>query len=190
MDHEDDLIYIDRVVKGDASSYSYLVDRYQSRAYTLALRIVKNEEDAEEVSQDAFVKAFRSLAKFKKEASFSSWLYRIVYNTALSRIRKKQVYTTSIDSEEQNMSVDDTNHSFYQLVSEDRSRFVKYALGKLSEEDATLIDLFYSHEKNADEIGQIMGLSHSNVRVKLLRSRKKLHGILSRALKKEIREIL
>lgn len=190
MDDEDDLVYIERVIEGETSCFANLVNKYQSRAYTLALRIVKNEEDAEEVSQDAFVKAFRSLSKFKREASFSSWLYRIVYNTALSSIRKKRIETTSLDIEDQKLSVDDTNHSFRELVREDRKKYLKHALDKLSGEEATLIDLFYSHEKNADEIGEIMSLSHGNVRVKLLRARKKLHETLSKLLSKEIRELI
>lgn len=190
MDHEDDLLYIDKVIGGDTSSFAKLVDKYQDKAYALALGIVKNDEDAEEVAQDAFVKAFRSLKKFKREAAFSSWLYRIVYNTALSRIRKKSIATTTLDVEDQGSSIDETNHSFYQLVSQDRKRYLKYALNTLPEEDVTLINLFYSEEKNADEIGDIMSMSHSNVRVKLLRARRKLHEILSRVLKKEIQEIL
>lgn len=190
MDDEDDLVYIERVIDGETSCFANLVDKYQSRAYTLALRIVKNEEDAEEVSQDAFVKAFRSLEKFKRESSFSSWLYRIVYNTALSRLRKKRIQTTFLDIEDENVSVDDTHHSFRELVKEDRKRYLKYALDKLSVEEATLIDLFYSHEKNADEIGEIMNISHGNVRVKLLRARKKMHETLSKLLRQEIREII
>lgn len=190
MDHEDDLAYIDKIIKGDSSYFAYLVDRYQHKAYALALGIVKNEEDAEEVSQDAFVKAFRSLEKFKRQASFSSWLYRIVYNTALSRLRKKRLDTTPIDFENQNISVDETSNTFYQLVSEDRIKFLEYALNELSKEENTLINLFYNQEKNAEEIGLIMSLSHGNVRVKLLRARKKLHGVLSNVLKQEIREIL
>lgn len=190
MDNEDDLLYIDKVIDGDTSNFSYLVDKYQSRAYSLALGIVKNEEDAEEVSQDAFVKAFRSLSKFKRQSSFSSWLYRIVYNTALSKIRKKGVKTTNLEEEVENSSISETNQAFDRLVSDDRSRFLKQALNMLPEEDVTLINLFYMHDKNAEEIGVIMSLSHSNVRVKLLRTRKKLHSILSKSLKKEIREIL
>jgi len=190
MDEDDDLEYINRIVGGDTSGFAHLVDKYQSRAYTLALRIVKNEEDAQEVSQDSFVKAFKSLTKFKQEASFSSWLYRIVYNTALSSIRKKRIATTSIDTEDQKISVDDTNHSFRELVREDRKKYLKYALSQLSGEEAMLINLFYTHEKSADEIGEIMNLSHGNVRVKLLRSRKKLHEILSKVLRKEMREII
>ena len=190
MDQEDDLWYIDKVLDGDSSYYSFLVEKYESKAYTLALRIVRNEEDAQEVSQDAFLKAFKSLSKFKREASFSSWLYRIVYNTSLSRIKKKQIKTTELTFESENISIDETQQGFARLVKEDRKRYLQLAMSQLSEEESTMINLFYSDDKNADEIGEIMSLSHGNVRVKLLRTRKKLLTILSQALNKEIREIL
>ena len=190
MDQEDDLWYIDKVLDGDSSYYSFLVEKYESKAYTLALRIVRNEEDAQEVSQDAFLKAFKSLSKFKREASFSSWLYRIVYNTSLSRIKKKQIKTTELTFESENISIDETQQGFARLVKEDRKRYLQLAMNQLSEEESTMINLFYSDDKNADEIGEIMSLSHGNVRVKLLRTRKKLLTILSQALNKEIREIL
>ena len=190
MDQEDDLWYIVKVLDGDSSYYSFLVEKYESKAYTLALRIVRNEEDAQEVSQDAFLKAFKSLSKFKREASFSSWLYRIVYNTSLSRIKKKQIKTTELTFESENISIDETQQGFARLVKEDRKRYLQLAMNQLSEEESTMINLFYSDDKNADEIGEIMSLSHGNVRVKLLRTRKKLLTILSQALNKEIREIL
>lgn len=190
MEREDELYHVEKVIAGDLASFSYLVDKYKQRAYTLALRIVRNEQDAEEVSQDAFLKAFRSLNKFKRQSSFSTWLYRIVYNTALSRIRKKRIDTVSLDEEYLELSVDNTSQAYSTLVNEDRKKFLNIAIGELSEEESTLIDLYYNHEKPMDEIGIIMSLSHVNVRVKLLRTRKKLHICLDKLLKTELKDIL
>ncbi len=190
MEREDELYYIEKVIAGDLASFSYLVDKYKQRAYTLALRIVRNEQDAEEVSQDAFLKAFRALKKFKRQSSFSTWMYRIVYNTALSRIRKRRTYTMSLDTEHLEISVDSTTQVYRTLLNEDRKKFLNIAIGKLSEEESTLIDLYYNHEKPMDEIGIIMNLSHVNVRVKLFRARKKLHIYLDKVLKTELKDIL
>ncbi|MEO1054610.1 MAG: sigma-70 family RNA polymerase sigma factor [Bacteroidota bacterium] len=190
MNDQSDLACVDQVVNGDIDAFSTLVDKYRRETYTLALRIVKNEEDAEEVSQDAFVKAFKSIAKFKREAAFSTWLYRIVYNTALSKIKKKQLDSTSIEERHEEISASDTIQSFQQLVKKDQRKYIHHALNRLSEEEATLINLHYINGKAMEEVGKITGLSHSNVRVKIFRARKKLHVYLHNALKEEIRDIL
>ena len=83
VEHQQDKIYINKVLEGDRNAFAYLVDKYKTMVYSLALRLVKDREEAEEISQDAFIKAYQSLASFKGKAKFSSWLYRIVYNTAI-----------------------------------------------------------------------------------------------------------
>lgn len=190
MDRDEELLHIKKVIDGDLASFSYLVEDHKQGAFSLALRIVKNQEDAEEVAQDAFLKAYRSLKNFKRESAFSTWLYRIVYNTALSHLRKKQLPTTVLETEHSEYDLGETNRAFTELVREDQRRYLALALEKLSAEEATMINLYYSKEKGMDEIAEIVGLSHGNVRVKLLRTRKKLHGILSGLLKKEMRDIL
>ena len=97
MSSAKDHIYIEKVLQGDTSSYNYLVNNYKDMVYTLAIKIVRNHEDAEEVAQDSFVKAFQKLNSFKGESKFSTWLYTIVYRTAISKIRKKNIETTDID---------------------------------------------------------------------------------------------
>jgi len=79
---------IARCRQGDTRAYALLVERYRDRAYGLALRVVRSEPDAEEVAQDAFVRAWRSLADFRGDASFGTWLYRIVYNACLDELRR------------------------------------------------------------------------------------------------------
>lgn len=183
-----DNILIEKTTNGDLKAYGKLVDKYKAQAYTLALRIVKNSADAEEVAQDAFMKAYKSLAKFKKEAKFSTWLYRIVYNTACTRASKKRITTTTID-DHVHLNGNYTE-SAHRLMEEDRKKYLRAALNKLQEEEAAMINLYYTHEKDMHEIADIMGMTHVNVRVKLSRVRKKLYTLLQGALKHELKNIL
>src|SRR6201985_177235 len=94
-----DIDLIEQTLAGNQSAYADLVKRHQRYVFTLALRFAKNREDAEEIAQDCFVKAYRALASFNGESKFSTWLYSIVYTTAMTHLRKKRVDTTSIDDE-------------------------------------------------------------------------------------------
>ena len=104
-----DIEIINRILSGDSNAYGELVKKYQNYVFTLALRFTHNREDAEEVAQDIFIKAFRSLADFKGNSKFSTWLYTIVYTTSITFLRKKRLETTSIDDE----------HTFLQLENQD-----------------------------------------------------------------------
>ena len=95
----EDMDIIARVLNGDHQSYSILVERYRNYVFTITLRYVKGREDAEEVSQDVFVKAYRSLADFKGAAKFSTWLYTITTTSCLTFLRKKKVAVHSLDNE-------------------------------------------------------------------------------------------
>lgn len=191
MAQKTDTYYITKIQKGHAASYAFLVERYKLMAYKLAFRVVQNNEDAEEVTQDAFVKAFAALSKFKKEAKFSTWLYRIVYNTAVSKIRKKKVIETTIDDDlisDENIA--ETYHSLQHLKQQEQKKFIQQALTKLSTDESALITLFYLNENSIDEIRQIMSLSIANIKVKLHRARKKLYTELNAMLENELQSIL
>ena len=90
MANIDDQQYIDRVINGDTSAFAVLADQYKVMVFSLALKMLKNREEAEEVTQDSFLKVYKSLAKYKGESKFSTWLYTITYNTCLDRIRKNK----------------------------------------------------------------------------------------------------
>ena len=91
VDNKDDILYyIDQVLGGNINAFTYIVDRHKDKAYNLAFRICCNHEEAEEIAQDSFLKAYRALGSFKRKSSFSTWLYRIVYNTAISYVRVKK----------------------------------------------------------------------------------------------------
>ena len=90
-------IYIQRILNGEKEVFGLLVNTYSQQVFQLIVRIVRNQEDAEELAQDCFMKAFRTLDKFKGECQFSTWLYRIAYNTAISAVRKKKQEFLYID---------------------------------------------------------------------------------------------
>ena len=163
---------ISSVLEGNDDDYRHIVERYKSLLYTIAVRIVKNEEVAEEVAQDAFIKGFQSLKSFTGKSKLSTWLYRIAFNTAISFKRKARIEVTSLtDREFMVSSTEDTAESMY---DEDRKRYVHQALQRLTAVDASVVTLFYLKEMSMEEISEITGLTISAIKVKLFRSRKKL----------------
>ncbi len=191
MSSTKDQFYIDKVLQGNTSSYNYLVNNYKDMVYTIAIKIVRNREDAEEVAQDSFIKAFQKLNSFKGESKFSTWLYTIVYRTAISKIRKKNIETTDIDDfVMENHSVDFSFPQMDLLKAEEQKKYVKHAIDSLPELDALLITLFYLNENTFDEIIEITGLTKTNIKVRLFRARKKLYKELSQILDTELKTIL
>lgn len=191
MRYEEDSFYIDKILSGDVSAFALLIDKHKTMAYNIAYRILKKREDAEEIAQDSFLKAYQSLKEFKRESKFSTWLYRIVYNNSISRIRKKKLDIASYDDEAfEWMEPEETARELEQLHANEQKKYVTAALKKLPEDDATIVSLFYMNENSVDEISEITGLSESNVKVKLFRSRKKLYDELHQLLKAELNEIL
>ncbi len=167
---------IGKVLQGDHAAYAVLVSRYQNYVFTLTNRIVKNREDAEEVAQDVFVKAFRALANFKGTSKFSTWLYTIVYTSSLSFLRKKKPVIISLDHENVFELVTNQNAESSANIAEQKSRsaMVNKAIELLNPDDALVISLFYLAEQNLEEIGKIMGAETNTVKVRLHRARHKL----------------
>jgi len=191
MNTNTDQIYIDKVLQGDTNAFAYLVNRYKNMVFTLALNMVKCREDAEEIAQDSFLKAFQQLHTFKGNSKYSTWLYTIVYRNAISMLRKKKLKTFDINAEIiANYTTDIDFPQLESLKEEDQKKYVKLILESLPETDAFLITLFYLDENSLDEIEEITGLSKSNIKVKLFRLRKRLYKELSLLLNEEIKELL
>jgi len=187
-----DIELIDQTLAGDQSAYADLVKRHQRFVFTLALRFAKTREDAEEIAQDCFIKAYRSLDSFQRQSKFSTWLYSIVYTTAMTALRKKRVETASIDDENTFIQVESQNSSFDVNNAENRSRsfYVNQAISQLLPDDAMIITLFYNGEQSLEEIGQTMGIDPNTVKVKLFRARQRLKEKLERNLKHEVKELI
>ncbi|MFD1314395.1 RNA polymerase sigma factor [Namhaeicola litoreus] len=183
--------YIDKVLAGEKEYFSFLVDLYKNMAFTLALKMVKNREDAEELSQDSFVKAFQKLDTFKGEAKFSTWLYAIVYRNSISFLRKKKLDYTDLKSVTYKIAEEsETSDPHNILKQEEQKVYVQKAIESLPETDAFLITLFYLNESSVEEIQEITGLSNSNVKTKLFRARKKLREALQVLLRHEMKSIV
>ena len=166
--------YIQRVKAGDFKAFSHIVSGYQQMVFTIVCRIVHNREDAEDITQEIFIKVFKSLDSFKEESEFSTWLYRIAYNTALSEIRKRKIVFSSFDDDLSALKDEDINENIEELAVEERIVCLEQALKTLPAEDALLITMFYLDNQSIEEISRISNLTQANVKVKLHRIRKKL----------------
>jgi RNA polymerase sigma-70 factor (ECF subfamily) len=188
--YQSDSFYIEKVRNKETGSYSFLVDKHKDMVFSIALKILKNREDAEELAQDVFVKAYHSLDTFKGEAKFSTWLYRIVYNAAISKTRKKKIETVDLDHFLiDNYSTDEIKEDINRLTYDEQKKIVEKILKDLNPEESVMITLFYFKENSTEEISEIMGITQSNVKVKLHRLRKKLlHGV-QLMLQKQNKEI-
>ncbi|MDB5252841.1 MAG: polymerase sigma factor [Flaviaesturariibacter sp.] len=165
-----------RTLRGDVSAYAVLVKRYQALVFTLVLRYVRHREDAEEVAQDVFVKAFRSLAGFKGESKFSTWLYTIAATTSLTFLRKKRPHVESLDGDGGDALADRLGGglSANRIEQKSRAALVHDAIKLLSPDDARLITLYYQGEQSIDEIATILRIEPNNAKVKLHRARGRL----------------
>jgi len=191
MDKTDDIYYIEAVRKGDVSAFSILVERYQNMVYSLALKLLKNAEDAEEMAQDTFVKAYQKLETYEGKSKFSTWLYSITYNACISELRKRRIHFSSLEdqrfSDQDEMKMYDY---FSETKKEDQERYLNLALGKLPEDDQVLVTLYYYESQSMDEISMITGLGVSNIKVKIHRARKRMYAILHEMLHEEIYSLL
>jgi RNA polymerase sigma factor (sigma-70 family) len=187
MDLKSDIFYIEQVLAGKINAFSYLIDRHKNKAFNLAFRICGNREEAEEIAQDAFLKAFRSLKNFKMKSSFSTWLYRIVYNTAVSLVRNRRKGVLALEDFPADV-IDflSINKNQDEAVDDYRNSLVNFALQKVSEEERGLISLYYYNELETEEISKITGISKSNIKVKLFRARQKMSEIIRKVEKKNV----
>ncbi|MCF0073350.1 sigma-70 family RNA polymerase sigma factor [Dyadobacter sp. CY261] len=175
MKNHDDRIYIEQVKQGNLASYTYLVDKYKNMAFTIAIKILSNTQDAEDAAQESFVKAYMQIGSFEGKSKFSTWLYTIVYRTAVSKLQQHRMVLESIDDElEENYAYEYSPAPLDAMQASERERFVKEAISRLPKIEALVITLFYLNESPIEEIEQITGLSNSNVKVKLFRARKVL----------------
>ncbi len=188
MEKKDDSFYIEKVLGGQANYFSYIVERYQDIVFSIALKVLKNREEAEEMAQESFIKAYKSLKSFKGKAKFSTWLYRITYNTCISETRKKKHHYTSTDDIQISDEAEEMNLDG--IPEENRAKYIQAALQKLPEDEYTLVLLYYFEEQTVEDICKVTGLSASNAKVKLFRARKKLYTILNDMLKDELHTIL
>ena len=182
---------IKKVLAGEQALFAHLVQRYQSYVFTLVLRFTDNREDAEEISQDVFVKAYRSLADFRGDAKFSTWLYTIVRTSCITFLRKKRLETTSLDNERTSMQVESRQSGFTANAIEQKSKhaMVNAAIRMLSPDDSQILTLFYKGEQSLEEIGRVMRLDPNTIKVKLHRARNRLKEKMEKHFSYAVREL-
>ena len=182
---------ISKVLSGDTQAYAVLVNRYQNYVFTLAMRMVKTREDAEEVAQDIFIKAYRALADFRGASKFSTWLYTIVNTTCITFLRKKRLEVHSLDNENVFEAADNQDSGFRANQIEQKSKLamVNQAIGLLGPDDAQVITLFYKAEQSLEEIAQVLGVETNTAKVRLHRARTRLKEKMEKHFAEELKDL-
>ena len=184
----DDSQLVAQVKAGRTAAFRTLVERYQDYVFTICYRVLGNKEDAEEVTQDAFVKAFKGLGNFQGQAKFTTWIYRIAMNTAISRRRKKKVHLETIEDYKQFDQGEISHMAEYKAL--EQKKFLQIALNMLLPDDVSVLTLFYFKELSLEEMSEITGINVSTLKVKLFRARKRLATALNKILNKEVNSLI
>lgn len=191
MKAEIENIVIDKIKEGDYSACNYIVDKYKSFVFNICLRIIRNREDAEEVAQDSFINAFKAIHNFKHESRFSTWLYRIAYNNAVSRTRSKKIFMDDIGEHDMDsIHLASNPDGFENLRKADRRQVLKKAMENLNEEENLLVSLYYFGENSIAEVSDITGMESNYIKVKIHRTRRKLFRNISETMGVKIEDIL
>lgn len=180
MEQKDESYYIKRILDGETEYFSVFLDRYSRPLYALIVQIVGCPEDAEELLQDVFLKAFRHLSSYKGDCRFSTWIYRIAYNAAISATRKRKRELLYIEENTINTVSDEAADSVLASAeSEEQLERLNRAIDQLSGEEKALITLFYYEEKSMEETAEVLKISVANVKVRLHRTRKKIYVLMN-----------
>ena len=186
-DHE----IITRVLDGEHQLYAELVGRHQNFVFTIALKYTPVREDAEEITQDVFVKAYKALKDFRGESKFTTWLYSITNSTAITFLRKKKLDLRSLDDEQVFEVADHQPSGLGANGIEQKSKvaMVGKAIQLLSPDDAKIITLFYKGEQSLEEIGQVLDMESNTVKVKLHRARQRLKEKMEQYFSQDVKDL-
>lgn len=184
-----DSIYINKVLKGDVDAFRYFVTTYKDYAFSLAYSILKNEYQAEEALQEAYIKAFEKLSQFRKDASFKTWLGRIVINTSLKKVGGVKSIV-SADEYQPIINGNDLEFELNQLEKQDLKHYITVVFEKMTSQESLVLDLFYIKEHAIKEIQESTGWSESKTKMLLVRGRNSFYTLLKSTLKKEYKELL
>ncbi len=188
--NEPDHSIIEQIRNGETRKYAVLVDRYKRRGLALALRILRDQEEAEEATQDAFLRAFRGLDGFRGESSFGTWFYRILYNLCISRTRRgrpKNVSIGSLDDDaiEEGILADESADLTLAIEGQDIRDHVLIELDRLPDNYRIALTLFYLQELSYEEIASMMKVPIGTVKTNLHRARSRLKDRVIVALSME-----
>jgi RNA polymerase sigma factor (sigma-70 family) len=181
--------YIKRVTEGDTEAFRFLVEKYQHKAFSVAFSIVRNQVEAEDVVQEAFIRAYRKLAGFRGDASFSTWLLKIVVNEGIKVHRKRKVETQYSESAKE-VNEPEINNSIGKLKDEEQRKFINIAMGNMAVREALVLKLFYIEELSLKQMEEVLDLKADHIKVLLFRARKQFYNNLKNELKHEIKSIV
>lgn len=180
----DEKLQIQKVLKGDNSAFGYFVDTYQDMAITIAYRVCGNMQDAEDIVQDSFVKAFHNLRTFKSESKFSTWFYRIVYNTAITEVRSSSHNVAYLDYEQLDASDMYSDFDTMSRIEENEQKeLLNKALEMMPKDEGVILSLFYLEDNSIKDVATITNLTEANIKVKLHRARKRMFDIMTHLMK-------
>lgn len=170
---------IHRVLRGDAAAFRFLVERYQNMVFTIAYKVIRNREDAEDAAQEVFVKCFRSLGSYDYRSQFSTWLYRVAYNHAIDTYKKKRnKMPVSEVTDRVNARGVTSTHTEEKIDNKMLRSLLKKAIDSLPAEERIIVILYYYDEQPLRVIADIIGIKENYVKIKLYRIRSKLSGLL------------
>lgn len=184
---QEDRILVADAKKGDNKAFAALLKKYRKPVYYMLLKMVKNADDAEDLTQEAFAKAFNSIDKFDSKYAFSTWLFRIATNNCIDFIRKKRVQTVSIDQpvegeDGSNMRFDVKDENLdpnQRMLKKQRKQYLNMAIERLPEKYRTLVELRYFQELSYEEVAKELQIPLGTVKAQLFRARE----LLSQELK-------
>ena len=188
----DEIYYIRQVLSGNQSAYAEIVDQYKNMGMTIAMRILKCKDEAEEALQDSFLKAYSSLGNFQLESKFSTWFYRIVFNQSVSYYRKrKNGYPPmiSVDSDFNEKELSEIADPIVLISIDEKRALAEKAISALDEISATVVTLYYLDDCSTAEISEITSMTRQNIKTILFRARKRMYIVLEKYLKKDIEEV-
>ncbi|WP_224489432.1 RNA polymerase sigma factor [Robertkochia flava] len=180
MTNQNELLLINKVLAGDTDAFGVLVDRYQEMAYTIAVRLLQDPDEAADIVQESFIKSFEVLDSFRGDAKFSTWIYRIVYRKSLDRLKAIKRRKTDAFEEigEGSFTAEGGEDAVQLMVAAEQEEMVKKAVSALNPDEQTLILLYYYEELPIREIAEVLDMGMENVKVRLFRTRKKLYTLL------------
>ena len=186
MTTDQETLIINKIIGGDTQAFAVLVNRYKDLVFTLAIRMLKNREEAEEVSQDTFIKVYKALPKFKGDSKLSTWVYKVAYNTCLDSIKKnnRRQSEVTLDSFTENQ-IKTLDNALSALEEKEQQQTIQDCLQQLSRKDSFLVTLFYFEELSLEEISQIVNMEPNTVKVNIHRARKRLASILKQRMEPE-----
>jgi RNA polymerase sigma-70 factor (ECF subfamily) len=181
--------YVEKVLNGDKNAYKFVVNAIKDEAFSIAVSIVKDENDAQEIVQKTFVKAYLKLNTFKADSSFSTWFHRILINEAFYRRRKQTRQKKSLEKFSDQVSKKEINNTLSKLDEDFQRYYINKALSELSSKHSLVMILFYLKEYKISEICEVTGWTESNIKVILHRARKEMKQVLNHVLKVDKEEL-